>query len=260
MLILLPPSEGKAVPRRGRPIDLAKLSLPELNPARERTLAALVDLCSSADAERARQALGLSAGQHEDVVRNAALWSAPTAPARSVYTGVLYQALDFNALSPPAKRLATRSLLIFSGLWGVLRTTDRIPSYRCSIGVRLPGPGALGAYWRKALTQPITDLAGRGVVLDLRSSGYLGAWTPPAPVAGRTVTVRVVQERLVGGAPTRIVVSHFNKATKGRLVRDLLEAGASPRTPAALVRTLKELGYQVELTTPLALDVVVSDV
>ena len=36
----------------------------------------------------------------------------------------------------------------------------------------------------------------------------------------------------VGGK--RTVVSHFNKATKGRLVRALLESGATPKTPAAL--------------------------
>ena len=41
-------------------------------------------------------------------------------------------------------------------------------------------------------------------------------------------TVRVLQQ--VGSR--RMVVSHFNKATKGRLVRALLESGATPRTPA----------------------------
>ena len=36
----------------------------------------------------------------------------------------------------------------------------------------------------------------------------------------------------------RTVVSHFNKATKGRIVRALLEDGANPRTPAALADVL----------------------
>ena len=47
-------------------------------------------------------------------------------------------------------------------------------------------------------------------------------------------TVRVLHE-VDGG---RQVVSHFNKATKGRIVRALLEDGGNPRTPAALAGLL----------------------
>ena len=43
MLVLLPPSEGKTPPRRGRPVDLAALSHPELTAAREAVLRALPD-------------------------------------------------------------------------------------------------------------------------------------------------------------------------------------------------------------------------
>ena len=43
------------------------------------------------------------------------------------------------------------------------------------------------------------------------------------------------------------MVSHFNKATKGRLVRALLESGATPRTPAALADVIRDLGWKVEL-------------
>ena len=61
----------------------------------------------------------------------------------------------------------------------------------------------------------------------------------------------------------RKVVSHFNKATKGRIVRALLESGATPRTPPRLADTLRDLGWTVELgeATPKGtqLDVVVND-
>jgi uncharacterized protein len=42
------------------------------------------------------------------------------------------------------------------------------------------------------------------------------------------------------------VVSHFNKATKGRLVRDLLADGSSPRRPGELSDLLADLGWKVE--------------
>ena len=54
------------------------------------------------------------------------------------------------------------------------------------------------------------------------------------------------------------MVSHFNKATKGRLVRDLLTAGARPRSPAALTEALRDLKYAVEEPGPGQLDVIVS--
>ncbi len=46
------------------------------------------------------------------------------------------------------------------------------------------------------------------------------------------------------------MVSHFNKATKGRLTRALLEDGRTPRRPAALADLLRDLGWKVEVGEP----------
>ncbi|GGS94791.1 peroxide stress protein YaaA [Streptomyces chromofuscus] len=259
MLVLLPPSEGKASSGRGAPLKLESLALPELNGAREAVLGELVELCAG-DEDKAREVLGLSAGLRGEVAKNSALRTAGARPAGEVYTGVLYDALDLASLDAAAKRRAARSLLVFSGLWGAVRVTDRIPSYRCSMGVRLPGLGALGAHWRTAMDSVLPEAAGGGLVLDLRSSAYAAAWKPRGEVAGRTATVRVLH------APTRKVVSHFNKATKGRIVRGLLAAGAAPKGPAELVEVLRELGYVVEAEAPSgagrawSLDVLVDEV
>ena len=260
MLILLPPSEGKAAARAGRPLDPERLSHPELNPARERVLDALVALCADPDA--ARTALGLGPTQHDEVLRNVRLRTAPTLPASRLYTGVLYEALDLASLPAPARRLAQRWTVVFSGLWGVLRLTDRVPPYRCPVGTSLPGVGALAGYWRAAF--PPSSFDGAGPILDLRSGAYGAMWSPPGALAARTVTVRVLQERLVDGVSRRTVVSHFNKATKGRLVRDLALAGVRPRGPAELVAALRDLKYTVVEHEPVAgrpraLDVVVTE-
>lgn len=244
MLILLPPSERKADVRAGRRLDLDRLSLPELNQAREAVLESLVTLATT-DVEAGARALQLSAGQHGELARNARLRTAATAPAAAVYTGVLYEALDLVTLPPAALRAARRQVLVASGLWGAVRLTDRIPPYRCPIGVTLPGPGALSAYWKRVLAPAMESAAAGGPVLDLRSAAYAAAWTPRGGLAERTVTVRVLHEREVDGVVTRSVVSHFNKATKGRMVRDLLTAGARPRTVADLVTALRDLKYTV---------------
>ncbi|GAB1329890.1 peroxide stress protein YaaA [Streptomyces sennicomposti] len=259
MLVLLPPSEGKAAPGRGASLELESLSLPGLTAAREVVLGELVELCQG-DEDKAREVLGLSEGLRGEVAKNAGLRTAGTRPAGEVYTGVLYDALGLASLDAAAKRRATRSLLVFSGLWGAVRVNDRIPSYRCSMGVKLPGLGALGAYWRTPMASVLPEAAGDGLVLDLRSAAYAAAWKPKGEAAGRTASVRVLH------APTRKVVSHFNKATKGRLVRSLLTEGVAPKGPAELVEALRDLGYVVEARPPKragqawTLDVLVTEV
>lgn len=265
MLVLLPPSEGKAAGGSGAPLKPESLSLPGLGAARAAVLEELVELCVG-DEEKAREVLGLSEGLRGEVAKNAELRSAVARPAGEIYTGVLYDALGLATLPPAAGALAARSLVVFSGLWGAVRITDRIPSYRCSMGVKLPGLGALGAFWREPMAEVMPEAAGDGLVLDLRSSAYTSAWKPKGEVAGRTATVRVLHSQVVDGVEKRSVVSHFNKATKGRLVRDLLTAGAVPAFPAELVTALRDLGFTVEADTPAkpgkawSLDVVVTQI
>ncbi|MFJ7154566.1 peroxide stress protein YaaA [Streptomyces sp. NPDC101118] len=265
MLVLLPPSEGKAASGSGSPLKPEGLSLPGLAAARAAVLDELVDLCA-ADEPKAREVLGLSEGLRGEVAKNAELRTAGARPAGEIYTGVLYDALDLAGLEPAARARAEASLVVFSGLWGAVRIGDRIPSYRCSMGVKLPGLGALGAYWRTPMAEVMPEAAGDGLVLDLRSSAYGTAWKPKGEVAGRTATVRVLQSQIVDGVEKRSVVSHFNKATKGRLVRDLLRAGAAPADPAELLVALRDLGYVVEGEAPAkagkawSLDVVVTEI
>lgn len=234
MLILLPPSEGKAAARRGASLALASLSHPALTQARSEVVDALVTLCVEAP-EKAAEILAVPKTQLELVGRNAALLSAPTARADAVYTGVLYDALSFGTLSAAAKRRASSRVLVTSSLFGLVGPGDRIPSYRLSGDASLPGLGGVAAHWRRHLGSVLDDA---GFVMDLRSSVYAGFWKP----SPGTATVRVLHE--VNG--TRKVVSHFNKATKGRLVRALLEDGANPRNAARLAEALSDLGWTVE--------------
>ena len=259
MLILLPPSEGKAAPRRGKPLDLPGLSSAGLTAARTRVLDALVDLCGG-DPDVAARVLAVPRSQLDLVDLNARAASAPTARADAVYTGVLYDALGFATLTPGARRRATSRIAITSSLFGLLRPGDRVPAYRLSGDATLPGLGPVAGVWREALGPAVADALGTGLLVDLRSTTYAAFWRPPADLAGRVATVRVLHE--VDGR--RQVVSHFNKATKGRLVRALLEDGRDPRTPARLAHVLRDLGWVVEVGAATAkgtqLDVVVTGV
>ncbi len=258
MLILLPPSEGKSAPTRGKPLDLAHLSFGELTRTRERVLEALVELCSGDPAPAAR-VLGLGATQIDLVARNADLRTAPTARADRIYTGVVYDAIDFATLDAAARRRATSRVAVVSSLFGLVRPGDRIPSYRLSGDTTLPGLGPVAAAWRTPTEQAVLPVLGSGLLVDLRSGTYANFWKPPATIAAKVASVRVLHE--VDGV--RKVVSHFNKATKGRIVRDLLVSGAAPRTVPAFAGVLRDLGWSVEVGEPgskgTQLDVVVAD-
>ena len=256
MLILLPPSEGKTAPARGKPLDLDALSFPALRAARAQVLDALVDLCSG-DPDRAAEVLGIGHTQRDLVDLNTRLRTAPTARADKVYAGVLYDALDAATLSAAAKRRLGSRVAVTSSLFGLVAPADRIPAYRLSGDAVLPGLGAVAATWRQHLGAALDETT--GLLVDLRSSTYAAFWRPPTALAKRVATVRVLHE--TNGK--RSVVSHFNKATKGRIVRAVLQDGANPRTPAAFADLLRDLGWKVEEGEPGAkgtqLDVVVSE-
>jgi cytoplasmic iron level regulating protein YaaA (DUF328/UPF0246 family) len=255
VLVLLPPSEGKAEPRRGRPMTVdGPLAGPRLE-----LVEALESLCRGPE-HLARSVLGLGPTQADDVRRNARLRDLAAAPAERVYTGVLYDALGLTTLDAAAHRRALSRVAIVSSAYGLVRPHERIAPYRLAGGVTLSGLGGVAAHWRAHLDPVVRSMAGRGLVVDLRSSTYAAFWRPAPDLAPRVVTVRVLHE--VNGK--RQVVSHFNKATKGRIVRAVLEDGGLPRTPGELADQLGDLGWKVEVGDAgrkgTQLDVVVSEV
>jgi cytoplasmic iron level regulating protein YaaA (DUF328/UPF0246 family) len=257
VLVLLPPSEGKAAPSAGPPLDLRALSLPRLTPARRNVLTALTRLCRT-EPEVARAALGLSQRQAHEVAADARLRRSPTAPAATVYTGVLFAALDHAGADPAARARLDDWVLVSSGLWGAVRLTDPIPAYRLPGGTSLPGPGRLPTFWREPLARALRPVAQDQVLLDLRSGTYAAMWSPPP---ARTVVARVVHEE----AGVRTVASHANKATKGHLLRALASTLASapdPQDPDELVDAIRAAGFVAEAQpgaragAPLVVDVV----
>ncbi|OOC54944.1 MULTISPECIES: peroxide stress protein YaaA [Nocardiopsis] len=249
MIVLLPPSEGKATSGEGPRLDLGALTLPELAGARERVAAALAELCAG-PADTAMDILGLGPSQTDALKRNMDLATAPTLRAADLYTGVLYDRLRPTDLPDDA----AGRILVLSGLWGVVGPADRLPPYRLSMGVKLPPLGGLGAYWRRELSAPLGELVGDQLVVDCRSAVYAAAFAPANGVA-----VKVLRERVVDGAVKRSVVSHMAKATRGDIARSLLVEGVDAATPEELVAALRDLGHTVELPGPRALNVIVRD-
>ncbi|MBW0109876.1 peroxide stress protein YaaA [Pseudonocardia sp. KRD-182] len=247
MLVLLPPSETKIDGGDGPPLRLDALRHPELGPLRS----ALVDevVALSADVPAARAALGLSPKQDAEIARNAALRGSPTTPALLRYTGVLYDALDVRSLRGTAAARARERLAVGSALFGLVRADDPIPAYRLSAGSALPGRGTLAAAWRPLLEPVLRAIADGELVVDLRSGSYAALARVPG-----AVDVDVLAERSDG---TRTVISHFNKAHKGRLARLLAGTRAEPADAGAVAALARRAGMRVERPAPAVLHVVV---
>ncbi|MGB7359179.1 MAG: peroxide stress protein YaaA [Mycobacterium sp.] len=236
MIVLLPPSETKRDGGDGPALSLDTLSSPALRPLRADLIGELVEL--AADRDASRRALGVSARQVAEIDRNAALRTAPTMPAIDRYTGVLYDALDVGSLRGAAVARSRARLAVVSALFGLVRAEDRIPAYRLSADSRLPGRPTLAARWRPTLEPVLAAIAEDELVVDLRSGSYAALARVPG-----AVTVEVVTEHADG---RRTVVSHFNKAHKGRLARALSTSRSEPADAAAVAAVARRAGMRVQ--------------
>jgi cytoplasmic iron level regulating protein YaaA (DUF328/UPF0246 family) len=234
--ILLPPSEGKTAPADGPVLDFEGLSYPELTAARRRVLEALIAVSKRDDAG---EILGVGKRIMPEVVAQRDILAAPCAPARGVYTGVLYEAAQLRSGD---------DVRIFSGLFGVTTGEDLIPTYRLSMNVSLPGIGSLKTFWRRQLAQSgFDETAGAAetnmaqTTVDMRSGAYQ-VTTP----SGDWWDLRVVDSR-------GKVITHAAKHYRGLLTRTLLDAehaqGAVPgnATPLDVARVAGASG-RVEVT------------
>jgi uncharacterized protein len=217
MLMLLPPSEGKARPEEGELVDLDSLVFAEELGAKR---AELIDAFDPS------------------------LLEAPAGPASEVYSGVLFGRLGLAEL--PVK--ARRRVLIASALWGVVRPDDRIPYYKFPPKTRLKGFEAPNAYWRPALAETLADEEG-DLVVDMRSGAYVPAWKPKLATL---LAVRAFTE--VDGE--RKAVSHMAKAVRGDVARALLRAKKAPSNAESAVAVAEAAGFTVELS-PGHFDVIV---
>lgn len=225
VLILLPPSEGKTAHAEGAPFEIEDLSFPELSAERRLVLDALAEVSARDDA---MDLLGVGASLANEVARNINLHTEPAAKAHDIYSGVLFEALDYASLDEAARRRADESVIVISALWGAVRFGDRIPPYRLSMSVKLEPLGKLATWWKKRLAPVLDEAAGSQLIVDARSSTYAAAYKP---ASGNTVAVNVFQLR--NGTPK--VVSHFAKHTRGEVARFLVEQPVEPRNPGELL-------------------------
>jgi cytoplasmic iron level regulating protein YaaA (DUF328/UPF0246 family) len=132
-------------------------------------------------------------------------------------------------LSPSALRSAHDSVVIFSGLLGLVGFDDRIPDYKLKMGAALPGIGKVSTWWRPTLSTVLNSWLDDRLIIDLLPQEHRSAWQPDADLGERHLVVNFQND-------TGRTVGHDAKAAKGLLVRHLLESKDQPHQALATWR------------------------
>lgn len=226
-LILLPPSEGKAPAGDGRPWEPGTMAF-DLDERRAIVMRALASAMRRSQAVRSSLlgVKGIALAAATDT--NLAIESSPTMPAIERYTGVLYEALDHRSLPAAHRRRLDGSLVIVSGLWGLVTPADEIPDYKLKMGARLGRLGTLSTWWRPELSAALSAAAADRPVWNLLPHEHAAAWRASASM--HQWSVRFLEP---GRDGSLTVVSHRNKLLKGALVRFLLANPSAGRDELA---------------------------
>lgn len=220
-LILLPPSEGKALGGTGAPWSPGAMAI-DPDDERRRVIAALATAMRGGEPARAKLLGVIGSNLAAATAADRRVTRTPTLRAIERYTGVLYDALDHGSLTAAQRKRLDASVVIVSGLWGAVMPADPVPAYRLKMSAALPELGKLASFWREPMTQALTELAGRRTIWNLLPKEHDAAWTPER----EQFVVRFLDRRADGSL---VAVSHDNKSLKGAFVRFLLaHPGARP--------------------------------
>ena len=214
LVILLPPSEGKAAGGDGPAWSATDGRFgAELAAGRTRVANAL---------KRAKGGTAKQLGARGDLLStakaaNLAALGGPTRPAHERFTGVVWGHLDPPTLPAGARRRAEAGVLVISALTGLTTWDDPVPDFRLKLSASVPPVGNVAAFWRPVLSPVLNAWLDGHTVVDLLPNEHRSAWLPEPD---RYDLVRPALEHR-NGKPA----GHGGKAAKGLLARALLTSG-----------------------------------
>jgi cytoplasmic iron level regulating protein YaaA (DUF328/UPF0246 family) len=246
-VLLLPPSELKApAPDKGPAWEEARKSarynsFPELDTYRQMVIRGLQ---GALERRRGLEQMFEVRGEalEEAIAVNRRILKAHTLPAHRLYRGVMYEAMDWDSLAARPKARLNKQSLIFSGLFGIVRPTDRIPPYKLKMSANLGGlVGKVVNFWRVAVSEILRrELKGK-VVWDFLPDAHKRAWDDSGEILARH-QVKFVKRVVRSGVAEWKTISHHSKALKGSLVRYLVDQDADD--PAILRKFTHPDGYK----------------
>ena len=246
-VLLIPPSESKAnPPGNGMLFSNAFASkrtnaFKELNPLREKLMAAVEEaLTRRAGLEQVFDVRGPAL---DDAIRaNRNLMQSTSMPARELYTGIMYEAISYKTLGKAEKNLFNKNALILSGMFGLVRPTDRLPAYKLKMSGNLGGViGRVSNFWRQPVSEILRrELKGK-VVWNFLPDTHQRVWDGTGEIVANH-SVKFVKRVVRSGVAEWKTISHHSKSLKGALIRHLLSKNAD--SPRALMDFEHPDGYR----------------
>jgi cytoplasmic iron level regulating protein YaaA (DUF328/UPF0246 family) len=129
----------------------------------------------------------------------------PTMKAIQRYTGVAFDALDYNSMDENIQNYIDENVILFSNLFGAIKGSDLIPNYKYKQGAKLPNID-IEKYYKKHLKEILDDYLGDEVI-DIRAGYYDKYYKPVAS----TITYKFLKDGKV--------VSHWAKYYRGKLLQ-----------------------------------------
>ncbi len=137
----------------------------------------------------------------------------PTMKSILRYTGVAFDALDYENLSLKEQSYCDENIILFSNLFGPIKANDIIPDYKYKQGSQLPNIDAIKEY-KENIKNTLDEYLGDEII-DLRAAFYDKFYKPTAS----TITYKFLKDGKV--------VSHWAKHYRGQIVKELAQNNIS---------------------------------
>lgn len=173
--------------------------------SREKILNAYRKLITEGNTQTLQTLFGLKKPEEISTYINDVL-TGPVMPAIERYDGVAFDNLDYVSLDPHAQTYIHHHVIIFSNLFGVVRSNDLIPNYKVKQGSRIADI-APERFYKDAYSDSLDTLLADTEILDLRAGFYDKFYRPEHFVT----TMKFIKNGKV--------VSHWAKAYRGKLLR-----------------------------------------
>jgi hypothetical protein len=207
MKILLAPAETK---RKGGTLPYSSESFffQEFNNTRDKVVSSYEKFLKTSTLEQLSAWFGLKNLKECEKYSNS-ITKKPTMKAIQRYTGVAFDALDYDSLSSEQQKYCDENVVLFSNLFGPLKADDKIPDYKFKQGENLSNIDVINQY-RIAIKDTLDNYLGDEVI-DLRAGFYDKFYKPTT----QTITFKFLKDGKV--------VSHWAKHYRGKIVKELAQ-------------------------------------
>jgi cytoplasmic iron level regulating protein YaaA (DUF328/UPF0246 family) len=217
LLLLIPPSQGKAVGGRrsnkpGTFDDELKVRRGEVREAIMNFLATAtqkqLEVTFSARGPLLERAIASMRAMSEEKVPLLAAWRR--------YEGVVWNHLNSETLDVRQRR----QILVPSGFYGLLSSEDSIADYRLKMNASIKPLGTLATFWRPNLTTLLENRSKNRTIVNFLPQEHVAS----IDFSSLSKTREVIHLHFVAADETR-AVGHDAKAVKGVVARRMLDDG-----------------------------------